>query len=541
MIPVADISPAAAIFAHDPANPRVLVVDGYGLTLSVERGHLLIRDGLGKHRRERRLPRAQRTVQRILILGRTGHITLEAIRWCHDTGIAIVQLDVNGTLLLTAGRPGVDDARLRRAQAAAAGSPVGLDIAHGLLGAKIDGQAAIAATLLDAHHVADLISEAREQLRDTVDLVQCRSLEAQASNSYFGAWTGSVACRFAARDAEKVPSHWAVFGSRASQLRRSGRSPRDAADPINALLNYGYALAEAEARLAVLAVGLDPGLGIVHTDIRNRDSLALDLLEPLRPVVERHILTLLAATHFTRADFHETRQGACRLLPPLTHELAAHMAEYAQAVAPIAEQVAHALASSSPGKIALTTPLSRANIAAVQKRGSKPRTTAPAAPVKTMPTCKSCGTKLFNKTRQYCTACWTVTRAALNDQRIQASRTAIAAARADGRDPSQTVEARVKRHESLLTAKAAEREWDAGGTHPVITEQQLYEEVLPRLADVPLSKIERATGLSNSSCSRIRSGRMTPHPRHWDALARLAEVDAILIKRSHTVDAAIWC
>jgi hypothetical protein len=38
---------------------------------------------------------------------------------------------------------------------------------------------------------------------------------------------------------------------------------------------------------------------------------------------------------------------------------------------------------------------------------------------------------------------------------------------------------------------------------------------------VPLSKIERATGLSNSACSRIRSGRMTPHPRHWDALAGL--------------------
>jgi hypothetical protein len=335
-----------------------------------------------------------------------------------------------------------------------------------------------------------------------------------------------VACRFAALDAEKVPAHWSLFGSRASQLRRSGRSPREAADPINALLNYGYALAEAEARLAIRAVGLDPGLGIVHTDIRNRDSLALDLLEPLRPVVERHVLTLLAARHFTRADFHETRQGACRLLPPLTHELAAHMAEYAQAIGPIAEQVAHALASSSPGKIALTTPLSRHNNSAVQKRGSKPRRSGyQAAPLKSMPTCKSCGAKLFNKTRQYCTGCWTVTRAALNDQRIQASRTAIAAARAQGRDPSQTAEARAKRRESLIAAKAAEREWDAAADQPAITEQQLYEEVLPRLAEAPLSKIERATGLANSSCSRIRSGRMTPHPRHWDALASLAAAD----------------
>jgi hypothetical protein len=381
-------------------------------------------------------------------------------------------------------------------------------------------------TLLDAHSVAELISEAQEQLNRSSDLVQCRSLEAHASSSYFGAWANTVACRFAAREADKVPTHWSVFGSRASQLRRSGRSPRDAADPINALLNYGYALAEAEARLAILAVGLDPGLGIVHTDIRNRDSLALDLLEPLRPVVERHILNLLTARHFTRNDFHETRQGACRLLPPLSHELTSHMPEYAQAVAPIAEQVAHVLASSSPGKIALTTPLSRTNISAVQKRGSNPRRASAAAePVKMTPTCKSCGTKLFNKTRQYCTACWTVTRTALHQQRVQNSKAALAQARAEGRDPSQTANARAKRHQGMLAAKAAEREWDADGSQPAVTEQQLYEQILPRLAEVPLSKIERATGLSNSACSRIRRGRMTPHPRHWDALAALAATE----------------
>jgi hypothetical protein len=78
----------------------------------------------------------------------------------------------------------------------------------------------------------------------------------------------------------------------------------------------------------------------------------------------------------------------------------------------------------------------------------------------------------------------------------------------------------------MLVTKAAEREWEATGAHWAINEQQLYEEVMPRLAEVPLSKIERATGLSNSACSRIRSGRMTPHPRHWDTLAELAAEDA---------------
>jgi CRISPR/Cas system-associated endonuclease Cas1 len=69
---------------------------------------------------------------------------------------------------------------------------------------------------------------------------------------------------------------------------------RPAATPINALLNYSYGLAEIECRLAAITVGLDPGMGIVHTDKRNRDSLALDLLEAIRPLVERNVLTLLA-------------------------------------------------------------------------------------------------------------------------------------------------------------------------------------------------------------------------------------------------------
>src|SRR5215203_5953482 len=119
-------SSTGGIFTRDAHDASVIVADGYGLSLSVNRGHLIIEDGIGKTRRQRRIPRAQRTVRRIVILGHTGHITLEAVRWCHDTGIAIVHLDTNGSILLTAGEPGRNDARLRRAQAAAATSRVGL-------------------------------------------------------------------------------------------------------------------------------------------------------------------------------------------------------------------------------------------------------------------------------------------------------------------------------------------------------------------------------------------------------------------------------
>ena len=66
--------------------------------------------------------------------------------------------------------------------------------------------------------------------------------------------------------------------------------------------------------------------------------------------------------------------------------------------------------------------------------------------------------------------------------------------------------------------KAAEAAWRASDQTPGVTEQELHEDVLPALASVSLGQMQRATGLSNSSCSRIRAGLMTPHPRHWDTL-----------------------
>ena len=52
----------------------------------------------------------------------------------------------------------------------------------------------------------------------------------------------------------------------------SGNANRKAERPVNALLNYVYALVEAEAILACQVVGLDPGLGLVHSDARGGAS-----------------------------------------------------------------------------------------------------------------------------------------------------------------------------------------------------------------------------------------------------------------------------
>jgi CRISPR-associated endonuclease Cas1 len=94
-------------------------------------------------------------------------------------------------------------------------------------------------------------------------------------------------------------------------LRLTG-APRAATNPVNALLNYVYSLLESESRLAVLSAGLDPTLGVLHADQRNRDSFALDAMEPIRPAVDAFVLDLLEERVLTSRDFAELPNGICR-------------------------------------------------------------------------------------------------------------------------------------------------------------------------------------------------------------------------------------
>src|SRR5207248_8508759 len=116
--------------------------------------------------------------------------------------------------------------------------------------------------------------------------------------AYWNAWE-NIPVAFSRRDARAIPAHWQYFGTRSSVLTSS---PRKAASPGNALLNYLYAILEAESCLAAIAVGCDPAMGVVHTD-RSRNSFACDLMEPARPHVDLYLLKLLRSQTFNRSDF----------------------------------------------------------------------------------------------------------------------------------------------------------------------------------------------------------------------------------------------
>jgi CRISPR-associated protein Cas1 len=91
-----------------------------------------------------------------------------------------------------------------------------------------------------------------------------------------------------------------------------GRNRRPPRDPVNACLSLGYTLLHAEAVVAAHAAGLEPLLGFYHEPAFGRDSLAADLIEPLRPKVDVWVWGLFRRRDLRAESFRQDR-GACLL------------------------------------------------------------------------------------------------------------------------------------------------------------------------------------------------------------------------------------
>jgi len=245
----------------------------------MQAGHLEINESVAGQLRTIRLWRVNHGLKRLVCISEDGFVTLAALRWLSDVGASFVMLDRLGEVKVVTGPAGSSESRLRRAQALALTNSVGLQIARELISAKLGGQEALAREKLRNAVIANEIANTRKALSDADSMDRVRWIESRAAALYWSAWH-DLPITFARKDAKKVPSHWLKFGARHSPLTGG---PRLSINPSNTLLNFTFAVAESECRLAAAACGLDPGLGFLHTDIANRDSLALDIIEPIRP------------------------------------------------------------------------------------------------------------------------------------------------------------------------------------------------------------------------------------------------------------------
>jgi CRISPR-associated endonuclease Cas1 len=502
-----------ATWPADLTPPRgVLVLSGYGLDVRVWRGRLRVSDGIGRDRREALVHRATGRLRRLVVLGHTGSVSLQATRWLADVGAGYLQVDADGRVLAAFGPQGSNRPELRRAQARAFDTPEGDLIVHGLLGQKIAGQVETLKALDRIAPIPDVtirsLAAAASSLHVAAGRDELRTAEARAAAAYWSAWS-PVSVRFARRDLARVPEHWRTFGARTSPLTAS---PRLAANPANAILNYLYALLEGEATIAARIVGLDPGLGLLHADVPNRDSLAADLMEPVRPTVDAFALDLLGSRTFAAADFFETRQGVCRLTPPLAAELAATLPRWRLEVGYVAELVARLLLGDVDGG-STPTPITQRRRASNRPAGPRARRRDP----RPNTGCAWCGARVSAGRRTCSGACAEALDVDNRPAFVQAGRQSLEKLRDGGFHPTLSHAGRERVGSRAGETVKAAREWQRSNPWP--DDLGAFErEILPTLTAVPARALAEATGLSVGYCRRVLAGGVTPHPMWWEVM-----------------------
>ena len=499
-------------FVRAPGRPSVAMALGEGARVTVRNGQLRIEDGVGSNRRIRTWPRAGGGLKRLVVGAESGMLTIDAIRWCQAIGVALLVIDQDGNVVLAPGIYAHADARLRRVQATAP-EGLALSIAIGLIAPKILGQAGVSASRLGRSNVAEELQDLAASLDGCSTVDEVRQIESAGAVRYFAAWIDNRAAvpRFTKTDAGRVPPHWCTYAGRRSLLSGKSHSNRKAERPVNVTLNAMYKFAEIEARLACIAVGLDPGFGILHLDAAGRDSLVFDLMEPIRPEVDRFVLDLMAEATFSRKDFVERTDGSIKIGPALMQRLAGTMPQWAKAIAPYAERVAHELGQAVVGKWEPRTPLTgrkakasaavvkarKADVVARALRANAARAENRAGELAAFAQCVDCGGPLARPQHVRCSICWE-------------------------KQPGQTREVRQRRGRAISEARTAQEQWKRDKPGAILNKDDFRRRVLPGLAAVSLATIMAATGCTKSTAWSYRSGRTTPHPMNWDILANLS-------------------
>jgi CRISP-associated protein Cas1 len=222
-------------------------------------------------------------------------------------GITIVLLDRAGRFQARIEGPVSGNVLLRRAQYRASENPD--EIVRSIVSAKVANQRAVLQRAL-RDYGAEMAADQRARIDAIVDRLAQILRRAAFTNEGVDVLRGA--------EGEAAQNYFSIFGdlirSPDAEIRFSGRSRRPPLDPVNALLSFLYTLLTHDCRSAAEGVGLDPAVGFLHRDRPGRPSLALDLMEELRPILaDRLALSLFNRRQLRARDF-ETRDGGAVLL-----------------------------------------------------------------------------------------------------------------------------------------------------------------------------------------------------------------------------------
>ncbi len=274
----------------------------------VTRGASLRRDHLTVSvwvERQRRLVVPIHQLESIALFG-SVHVTPQVLQLCAEHGAAISFLTESGRLLCRVDAPASGNVLLRRTQYRWA------DLAERRAGVS---RAIVAGKI---HNGRNLVLRAGRESADPGDQA---ALHAAAERL-----AGVLPALAELQDADAIRGHegdaarvfFEVFPRMVRQNRdefhMAGRNRRPPLDRVNALLSFVYSLLLHDCVSAAAAAGLDPSVGLFHTDRPGRPGLALDLMEEFRPLLaDRLVLTLINRQQLQPNDFLVQEGGAVHL------------------------------------------------------------------------------------------------------------------------------------------------------------------------------------------------------------------------------------
>lgn len=316
-------------FRHRRHAHAPLIMTGHGMCLRVNRGALVVRNGFTHYPQrvdEHRFFKGDRNLpSRIIVLDGSGSLSFDVLSWLSEQGVPLIRINWRGEVITALGAGHAIDPKRLAAQLEAQQTGRALDIAISIIREKLRNSIETLSVALPSSsareqaigrlhsHLSEL---ARRPPRSTGALL---GLEGRAGLAYFNAWQ-SLPLRWTGVGRHPIPRDWLTVGQRGSFARKKVGN-RNASHPVNAILNYAYAILESQVRIQVVAAGYDPTIGFLHAGRRGRPDFVLDLMEPLRPVVDREVLDFVQAHKFHPTDFTIRSDGVCRLNPELARSV----------------------------------------------------------------------------------------------------------------------------------------------------------------------------------------------------------------------------
>lgn len=279
-----------------------LVLNTYGVSLNRDNEAFVITHSDGKQR----VPVTGITS---IHIGKGAQITSDAVMLAVENEIEVIFVDKGGNVIGRIWSPKYGSiSTIRKGQLAFTFTHDALDWIKDVISRKIENQQALLLMMeAESEELQRKVQKSINRLEDyrtkinniTGDIVSdvaatLRGWEGVASKIYFETLNMFI------------PEH----------LRFASRSQHPACDLMNAMLNYGYGLLYGKIESALIKVGIDPYVGVLHRDDYNRPVLAYDIIELYRVWIDYVVYSLAIQNPFTE-EYYSVREDGSYWLEPL--------------------------------------------------------------------------------------------------------------------------------------------------------------------------------------------------------------------------------